>query len=340
MSAQRTNESTAVPRGPVLITGGAGYIGSHTTRLFRERGVETIVLDNLSTGHRAAIEGPFEDVDLGDREALLAVLAKHKPTAVVHFAAKTYVGESENPSIYYRENVIHTWNLLEAMRAAEVRSIVFSSTCATYGDPVEVPMTEAHRQHPISPYGRTKLHMEHMMSDFAVAYGLEFAALRYFNAAGAHPQGDIGEVHVPETHLIPLVLQVALGQRRDIAIFGDDYPTRDGTCIRDYVHVSDLADAHLRALVKLQAGERDLRVNLGTGQGYTVREVIECARKITGHAIPSRVAPRRPGDPPTLVSGGSRARDVLGWVPARAELATIVADAWKFHRAHPAGYTR
>jgi UDP-glucose 4-epimerase len=329
------------PRGPVLITGGAGYIGSHTTRLFRERGVETIVLDNLSTGHRAAVQGTFAELDLADRDGLLALLKKHRPTAVVHFAARTYVGESvENPSIYYRENVIHTWNLLEAMRAADVRSIVFSSTCATYGDPVEVPMTEAHPQHPISPYGRTKLHMEHMLADFAAAYGLGFAALRYFNAAGAHPQGDIGEVHDPETHLIPLVLQVALGTRRDIAIFGDDYPTRDGTCIRDYVHVSDLADAHLRALVALQGGARDLRINLGTGQGYTVQEVIACARRVTGHAIPARVAARRPGDPPALICGGTRAQDVLGWVPERAELETIVSDAWRFHRAHARGYAR
>lgn len=201
-------------------------------------------------------------------------------------------------------------------------------------------MTEAHPQAPISPYGRTKLHMEHMLADYAEAYGMSFAALRYFNAAGAHPSGDIGEVHVPETHLIPLVLQVALGTRPDIAVFGDDYPTPDGTCIRDYVHVSDLAEAHLRALSRLQQGDRDLRINLGTGQGYSVQEVIECARRITGHAIPARSAARRPGDPPCLVSGGSLARDVLGWVPARARLDTIVADAWAFHRTHRDGFAR
>ncbi|MBL8858541.1 MAG: UDP-glucose 4-epimerase GalE [Planctomycetes bacterium] len=339
MSVPRKNDTNLTPRGPVLVTGGAGYIGSHTNRLLRERGVETVVLDNLSTGHKAAVEGAFEQVDLGDRAALDRVLQKYKPTAVVHFAAKTYVGESvENPAIYYRENVFHTWNLLEAMRAHQVGAIVFSSTCATYGNPIEVPMTEAHPQAPISPYGRTKLHMEHMLADYAAAYGIAFAALRYFNAAGAHPKGDIGEVHVPETHLIPLVLQVALEQRREIAIFGDDYPTPDGTCIRDYVHVVDLADAHLRALGLLQAGERDLRVNLGTGTGYSVKEVIDCARRVTGHAIPARVAPRRPGDPPCLVSGGTHARDLLGWVPARAELETIVRDAWAFQRRHPQGY--
>ena len=329
------------PSGPVLVTGGAGYIGSHTTRLLVERGVSCIVLDNLSTGHRAAISGPFENVDLGDAAALDALFSAKKPRSVIHFAAKTYVGESvEKPSIYYRENVIHTWNLLEAMRRHGTREIVFSSTCATYGNPVTVPMTEAHPQAPISPYGRTKLHMEHMMQDYARAYGFRIAALRYFNAAGAHPQGDIGEVHEPETHLIPLVLQVALGQRAHISMFGDDYPTPDGTCIRDYVHVCDLADAHARALTKLQQGDGDLRLNLGTGHGYSVREVIECARRVTGHAIPAVVAPRRESDPPQLVSGGTAARDVLGWVPQRAAIETIVADAWAFHRAHPRGYVR
>jgi len=331
----------SVPRGPVLITGGAGYIGSHTTRLLQERGVACVVLDNLSTGHRAAVSAPLVEADLGDGAALDLVMEKHRPAAVIHFAARTYVGESvTDPGLYYRQNVVHTWNLLEAMRRGGVRDIVFSSTCATYGDPVEVPMTERHPQAPISPYGRTKLHMEHMMQDYARAYGLNAAALRYFNAAGAHPSGEIGEVHEPETHLIPLVLQVAAGRRADVSIFGDDYPTEDGTCIRDYVHVVDLADAHARALARLQAGERDLRVNLGTGTGYSVRAVIECARRVTGHAIPARVAPRREGDPPRLVSGGTAARDLLGWIPSRAALETIVEDAWRFQRAHPHGYAR
>ncbi len=337
MGAERRAERT--PLGPVLVTGGAGYIGSHTTRLLQARGVPVVVLDNLSTGWRAAVSAPLEVVDLGDREALARVFAAHQPRAVIHFAAKTYVGESvEQPALYYRENVIHTWNLLEAMRGAACREIVFSSTCATYGNPVRLPLDESHPQDPISPYGRTKLHMEHMMQDFARAYGFSIAALRYFNAAGAAQQGDLGEVHRPETHLIPLVLQVALGQRDEIRIFGDDYDTPDGTCVRDYIHVEDLAAAHLAALWKLQTGASPLIANLGTGQGYSVREVIETARSITGHAIPAAVSPRRPGDPPVLVSGGTRARDLFGWVPARPDLADIVRDAWRFHRAHPGGY--
>lgn len=332
--------------GPVLVTGGAGYIGSHTTRLLQEHDIPCVVLDNLSTGHHAALGDTtrgltFERADLGDAAALDRVMKAHRPRAVIHFAARTYVGESvEDPARYYRENVFNTWNLLEAMRHNGVAHIVFSSTCATYGTPVKVPMTEDHPQAPISPYGRTKLHMEHMMQDYARAYGLSFAALRYFNAAGAHPRGDIGEVHEPETHLIPLVLQVALGLREHISVFGSDYPTADGTCIRDYVHVCDLADAHLRALAKLQSGARDVRVNLGTGTGYSVEQVIACARRITGHAIPARRAARREGDPAELVSGGTAARDILGWVPARADIATIVADAWAFQRTHPRGFAR
>ena len=327
------------PEGPVLVAGGAGYIGSHTVRLLQRHDVPTVVLDNLSTGHREAVQGTFEQVDLGDRDELERVFAEHRPAAVIHFAAKCYVGESvEHPAKYYRENVTYTWNLLEAMRASECRDIVFSSTCATYGEPVEVPITESHPQVPISPYGKTKLHMEHMMEDYRVAYGIRYAALRYFNAAGAAVDGELGEDHEPETHLIPLVLQVALGKREQISIFGDDYPTPDGTCIRDYIHIEDLADAHLRALTKLQGGTDKIHCNLGTGSGFSVREVIEVARKVTGHAIPAEVAPRRPGDPPELVSGGSRAADLLGWTPARPSLEDIVGDAWRFHQARPEGY--
>jgi len=334
-------DANAQPAGPVLVTGGAGYIGSHTTRLLQERGVPVVVLDNLSTGWRQAVRAPFVLADLGDRARLDAVFAEHRPRAVIHFAAKTYVGESvENPAVYYRENVFHTWNLLEAMRATSCREIVFSSTCATYGNPLRVPLDETHPQDPISPYGRTKLHMEHMLQDYARAYGFQTAALRYFNAAGASRAGDLGEVHVPETHLIPLVLQVALGTRARIQIFGDDYPTPDGTCVRDYIHVEDLADAHLRALAQLQAGGSPLAINLGTGHGYSVREVIETARRVTGHPIPSATSPRRAGDPPILVSGGTRARDQLGWIPARPGIEDIVADAWHFQRAHPAGYAQ
>ena len=327
------------PQGPVLVAGGAGYIGSHTVRLLEELGVPVVVLDNLSTGHRAAVRAAFAAVDLGDRDALARGFAEHRPAAVIHFAAKCYVGESvTDPAKYYRENVLNTWNLLEAMRAAGCRDIVFSSSCATYGDPVEIPMTESHPQHPISPYGRTKLHMEHMMQDYARAYGLRYAALRYFNAAGAARDGSLGELHEPETHLIPLVLQAASGARAEIQVFGDDYDTPDGTCIRDYVHVEDLARAHAAALAKLQAGATEIAVNLGTGSGFSVLEVIETARRVTGRPIRHRVVARRPGDPPRLVSGGTRARDLLGWTPERPSIEDIVGDAWQFLSRPPAGF--
>ena len=332
MSAEKP--SIAELQGPVLITGGAGYIGSHTTRAFRELGVETVVLDNLSTGHSRFIQGEFERADLGDRTALENVFAARRPVAVVHFAAKTHVGESvSEPATYYRENVQNTWNLLEAMRAHDCRDIVFSSSCATYGLPLRTPIDEGHPQTPISPYGRTKLHMEHMLEDFSRAYGLRCAALRYFNAAGASPAGDLGEIHVPETHLIPLVLFTALGLREKVSVFGHDYDTPDGTCIRDYVHVDDLARAHVRALAKLQQGTERLACNLGTGTGFSVLEVIETCRNVTGRKVAVELAPRRAGDPPRLVSGGSLARELLGWEPQRAALADIVGDAWKFHVA-------
>jgi UDP-glucose 4-epimerase len=325
--------------GPVLIAGGAGYIGSHTARWFERRGVPVVVLDNLSTGHRELAQGTLERVDLAHPAELARVFARHLPRGVVHFAAKTYVGESvKEPAKYYLENVHYTWNLLEAMRGAGCRDIVFSSSCATYGNPERTPIDEDHPLVPISPYGRTKLHMEHMLEDYARAYGLRYAALRYFNAAGASPEGDLGEVHDPETHLIPLVLQVALGRRSEIQVFGGDYDTPDGTCIRDYVHVEDLADAHWRALAKLQQGTKSLVCNLGTGQGFSVLEVIETAMRVTGKPIPVRVVGRREGDPPRLVSGGSRARELLGWAPQRARLEDIVRDAWNFLRAHPDGF--
>jgi UDP-glucose-4-epimerase GalE len=324
---------------PILIAGGAGYIGSHTVRLFEQRGLPVVVLDDLSNGFRELVpnpETPFEQVDLKDREALDGVFAKHRPLGVVHFAAKSFVGESvSNPSKYYHENVHGTWCLLEAMRAHECRDIVFSSTCATYGDPVRIPMDDEHPQQPISPYGRSKLHIEHMLDDFTSAYGLRFAALRYFNAAGASPDGDIGEWHDPETHLIPLVLQTAAGVREEILIFGDDYDTPDGTCIRDYIHVDDLAEAHLSALELLQGGRERFFCNLGTGAGFSVREVIDTARQVTGCEIAMRVVERRAGDPPQLVSGGTRAADELGWTPRRTALADIVRDAWNFRQRNP-----
>ena len=329
----------AVPQGRILVAGGAGYIGSVTVRALQNLGVEVVVLDNLSTGHRESARSLVEVADLGDRAALDRIFTLRRPAAVIHFAAKCYVGESVNePSKYYRENVIHTWNLLEAMRAHGVRDIVFSSTAATYGEPRSVPITEDHPQQPINPYGRTKLHMEHMLQDYAHAYGIRCAALRYFNAAGALPEEDLGEDHEPETHIIPLVLQVALGKRAAIQIFGGDYDTRDGTCVRDYIHVGDLADAHLRALATLQAGTTELACNLGTGQGYTVKELVELARRVTGHEIPAQVVARRPGDPAQLVADGTRARELFGWEPRRSDLERILTDAWEFHRAHPGGY--
>jgi UDP-glucose 4-epimerase len=331
--------ASAVPTGPVLVAGGAGYIGSHTVRALQERGVPVVVFDNLSAGHRESIDAPLVIGDTGDPDALRAVFEEHAPKAVIHFAAKCYVGESvENPAKYYRENVTYTWNLLEAMRAGGCDTIVFSSTCATYGDPVEIPMTEAHRQVPINPYGHTKLHMEHMLGDYSRAYGMSFAALRYFNAAGAAQDGTLGEHHDPETHLIPLVLEVAQGKREEILLFGDDYDTPDGTCIRDYIHVEDLADAHLRALALLQSGERSILCNIGTGTGFSVKEVVEAARRVTGHPIPARVVPRRDGDPPRLVSGGTRARDLLGWEAKRPGLDDILGDAWRFAQKHPNGF--
>jgi UDP-glucose-4-epimerase GalE len=292
-----------------------------------------VVVDNLSTGHRDAVICDFVQADLGDRAALDALFATHKPRAVVHFAAKAYVGESVgDPAKYYRENVVATFTLLEAMRAAGCGEIVFSSTCATYGNPVRVPIDEDHPQNPISPYGRTKLHIEHMLEDYSRAYGLRFAALRYFNAAGAAVDAALGERHDPETHIIPLVLDVAAGRRKEIAVFGEDYPTPDGTCVRDYIHVEDLAEAHWLALGKLQSGVHQIKVNLGTGQGYSVRQVIEAARKVTGQPIAVRMAPRREGDPAQVMAGGNRARDVLGWTPVRPGLEDIVGDAWRFHR--------
>ena len=338
-STEREGEPETAPEGPVLVVGGAGYIGSHAVRMLEDRGVEVVVLDDLSTGHREAVRGTFIECGLRDREALRKLFREVSPRSVIHFAAKCYVGESmEHPAKYYEENVLHTFHLLEAMREADCLEIVFSSSCATYGDPVEVPMPDTHPQHPVNTYGRTKLHMEHMMDDYGRAYGLRYAALRYFNAAGASLDSSLGEDHDPETHLIPLVLQVALGKRESITIFGDDYETRDGSCIRDYIHVVDLADAHLRALRLLQGGTERIACNLGSGTGFTVKEIIETARRITGHPIPAVVGPRRAGDPPELVSGGTCAREILGWEPHRAGLEEIIGDAWNFMRQKPDGF--
>lgn len=323
----------------VLVVGGAGYIGAHATRQLSAAGHQLWVYDNLSRGHRRAIpEGMLIEGEVADRPRLVAALRDHEIDAVMHFAAFALVNESVNdPAIYYRNNVIAALELLDAMREAGVDRLVFSSTTATYGEPDEIPIPESTPQRPINPYGFTKLVIEQALADYAAAYGLGYAALRYFNAAGAHPDGDIGEDHDPETHLIPIVLQVALGQRDRITIFGDDYPTADGTCVRDYIHVDDLADAHLRALDRLRPGS-GLCLNLGTGRGTSVREIIEACRRVTGHAIPEIIGTRRAGDPPALIADASLAADVLGWKPRYTEIEPIVETAWRWHRTHPRGY--
>jgi UDP-glucose 4-epimerase len=323
----------------ILVTGGAGYIGSHAVRLLLQAGYDVRVYDNLSQGHRQAVPADRLIVgDLHDRALVEQVLREHRIEAVMHFAAFALVGESvSDPAKYYHNNVVASLSLLEAMRAADVRKMVFSSTTATYGEPDTIPITETERQQPINPYGFCKLVIEHALADYAHAYGLAYAALRYFNAAGASPTGDIGEDHTPESHLIPIVLQVALGQRDHISIFGDDYPTPDGTCIRDYIHVDDLGAAHVKALDHLQPGQ-GLKLNLGTGHGNSVREVIEACRRVTGHAIPEKIAPRRPGDPPCLVADSSLAQTTLNWKPRYTDINDLVATAWRWHQSHPQGY--
>ena len=323
----------------ILVTGGAGYVGSHVARLLSAAGHAIWVYDNLSRGHRAAVpEGRLIEGDVGDIPRVMAAIQSKQIDAVMHFAAFALVGESvEQPHIYYHNNVIAALNLLEAVRQANVNKFVFSSTTATYGEPETVPITEQERQEPINPYGFSKLVMERALDDYARAYGIGYAALRYFNAAGASTDGDIGEDHDPESHLIPIVLQVALGQRDKISIFGDDYPTPDGTCIRDYIHVNDLGTAHLKSLERLEPGE-GLQLNLGTGKGNSVREVIEACRRVTGHEIPEVIAARRPGDPPELVADSSRAQRLLDWKPEFTTIESIIETAWKWHSTHPHGY--
>jgi UDP-glucose-4-epimerase GalE len=323
----------------ILVTGGAGYIGSHAVKLLSARGHDVWVIDSLVFGHRAAVPANRLTVaDLADTAAVDQLLVAHRIEAVMHFAAFAAVGESvKHPARYWQNNVVNTLGLLELCRRNGINRFVFSSTCATYGLPETVPITEDTPQRPISPYGQTKLAVERALADYAAAYGLGYAALRYFNAAGAAADGSIGEDHHPETHLIPLVLQVALGQRPHIEVFGADYPTPDGTCIRDYIHVDDLAEAHLLALEKIEPG-KGLCLNLGTGRGYSIREVITTAVKVTGKSIAAKDGPRRPGDPPMLVAAADRARQVLGWSPRYRELQPIIESAWKWHRAHPHGY--
>ena len=322
----------------ILVVGGAGYIGAHAARALETAGYDALVFDNLSTGHAEFLRfGRHVIGDLADRAALDAVFRSNDIAGVMHFAALIFVGESvSDPAKYYRNNVAHTLNLLECMRDHDVRRCIFSSSCATYGLPEKLPLTESHPLAPMNPYGRTKLNVEWMLEDFAHAYGLTYSALRYFNAAGAAPKDQdarIGEWHEPETHLVPLVLQAALDDTKAIDIFGTDYETRDGTCIRDYIHVCDLADAHLLALQRLFAGEASSVFNLGNGQGYSVREVIDCARKVTGREIAVREAPRRPGDPPVLVGDARKAAHELGWKPRFADLESIIRTAWEWEQS-------
>jgi len=320
----------------VLVTGGAGYIGSHACKALAGAGFQPVVFDNLSRGHREAVRwGPLVEGDLADRQRLCAALIEHKVEAVMHFAAYAYVGESvADPALYYRNNLGGTLSLLEAMREAGVGEIVFSSTCATYGIPDGVPIREDAPQRPVNPYGETKLAIERALHWYAAAYGLRSVSLRYFNAAGADPEGEIGEHHEPETHLVPLVLQAALGHGPHIEIYGTDYPTHDGTAIRDYVHVCDLAIAHLRALERLRGGGGSAAVNLGTGQGHSVREVIAAAELASGRKVLARAAPRRPGDPPALVADPSLAGEILGWHPQHSDLDTIIRTSLAWHTRH------
>ncbi len=323
----------------VFVTGGAGYVGSHCAKLLREQGHTLRVYDNLSAGHRRAVpESELVVGDLGDKETLYKTIKEFSPDAVMHFAASAAVGESvENPLKYYRNNVINTIILLEVMKELEIKRLVFSSTCAVYGPPARVPITEDLPLNPISPYGWTKRVMEQVFSDCNSAWGLGYAALRYFNAAGAARDGSIGEDHRPETHLIPIVLEVAIGKRDYITIFGDDYPTPDGTCIRDYIHVEDLAEAHLQALLRLEEG-KEIVVNLGTGEGHSVKEVIEAARKVTGKEIPARVGPRRAGDSPILYADPTKAKEKLSWEAKIKNLEDIIASAWEWVKNHPNGF--
>lgn len=318
----------------ILIVGGAGYIGSHLNKEINKRGYETVIFDNLSYGHEEFVKwGTFERGDLGNIDDIKSILNKYPIEAVMHFAAFTYVGESvKDPQKYYLNNVKNTLNLLQAMLEENVKQFIFSSTCATYGNPVEIPITENHPQNPINPYGRGKLIVEQILKDYSAAYGLNYASLRYFNAAGADPDGDVGELHDPETHLIPLILDVAAGKRENVKIFGTDYDTPDGTCIRDYIHVTDLADAHILALKYLQDNQESDVFNLGNGNGFSVKEVIETAREITGNEIKAVEAERRQGDPPILIGSSHKAKEVLKWKPKYGDLSQIVETAWNWHK--------
>jgi UDP-glucose-4-epimerase GalE len=323
----------------VLVTGGAGYIGSHACKALARAGYRVVVYDNFVAGHRQAVKfGDLVEGDIADVAAVRAAIARHGVSAVMHFAAFLDVGESvRDPARYYRNNVVGALGVLEAMAAEHVTTFVFSSTCATYGEPVETPIAETHPQRPINSYGETKLAIERALPHFERAYGIHSTALRYFNAAGADPDGEIGEDHSPEIHVIPRAIEAATGGP-PMQIFGDDYPTPDGTCLRDYIHVSDLADAHVLALEAIVETGRSGAYNLGTGRPHSVREVIHAAEQVTGRAVPHTIGPRRPGDPAVLYAAPHRAQQELHWMPKLAALDTIVRTAWNWHRAHPRGY--
>lgn len=327
----------------ILVLGGAGYIGSHTVYELIDNGEDVVVVDNLETGHIEAVhpKARFYQGDIRERAFVDSVFEKENIDAVIHFAANSLVGESmTNPLKYYDNNVNGTKVLLESMIAHDVKKIVFSSTAATYGEPENIPILESDKTNPTNAYGETKLSMEKMMKWTDVAHGLKYVALRYFNACGAHESGMIGEAHKPESHLIPLILQVPLGQREFISIYGDDYDTEDGTCIRDYIHVTDLAQAHILAVKYLLEGNESNTFNLGNGVGFSVKEVIETAKKATGLPIEARVTPRRAGDPARLIASSEKARRVLGWNPQHADLEEIISSAWKWHSTHPNGFKK
>ena len=327
------------PGGAVLVTGGAGYIGSHTAKALHRAGYTVVAYDNLIAGHRQAVKfGPFVEGDITDGAALRRAIREHKITAVLHFAGFLDVGESvREPLKYYRNNVGGAVTVLEAMAAESVRQFVFSSTCATYGEPVETPILETHPQRPINSYGESKLAVERALPHFERAYGITSMSLRYFNAAGADPDGELGEDHSPEIHIVPRAIDAANGGR-GLEIFGDDYPTPDGTCLRDYVHVSDLADGHVRALEALVETGKSGAYNLGSGHPTSVRDVVSRVEKIVGRKVPVTIAPRRPGDPAVLYAAAHKAHGELHWKPRYSDLDTIVTTAWHWHRAHPKGY--
>lgn len=327
--------------GKVLVTGGAGYIGSHAVKVLLRKGYEVVVVDNLVTGHRDAVDknALFYQGDIADDALMTKVFTENEIVGVIHFAAFSLVGESMiNPYKYYENNVGKTNKLLRTMVNHGVNNLIFSSTAATYGEPEKTPIVETDRQEPTSVYGQTKLAMEHMIGWYGKAHGLKSVALRYFNVAGALEDGFIGEDHNPETHLIPIILQVANGKRTSIGVFGDDYPTRDGTCIRDYIHVLDLCEAHVLALEYLLDGHESENFNLGSGEGFTVLEMIEAARKVTGQPIPLQIVERRAGDPAILIASSSKAKEKLGWNPTRENIETMIKDAWNWHQKHPNGY--